>query len=90
LAAWDSPSPNSYGAAVQLARKNRGLSVEKLARDIPKMDPAYLAAVERGWHAVTIPTALRIAGALEMDLSELVRGIGPVSEGHGGVSEAAT
>jgi len=43
------------------------------------MDSGYLAAVERGAHAVTIPTALRIAAALDMDLSELVRSLGPIS-----------
>ncbi len=59
--------------------------MEKLARDIPKMDAAYLAAVERGWHAVTIPTALRIAAALRMDLSDLVRELGPVSQTPEGI-----
>ncbi len=81
------PAAAAFGAAVQAARKDRDLSVEKLARGIPKMDPAYLAAVERGWHAVTIPTALRIASALGMDLSDLVRGLGPISEPREAISE---
>jgi len=37
------------------------------------MDSGYLAAVERGAHAITIPTAVRIAEALRVPLSELVR-----------------
>jgi len=78
----------AFGAAVRTAREARDLSVEQLARDIPRMDAAYLAAVERGWHAVTIPTALRIAAALQMDLSDLVRGLGPISEAQEGTSEA--
>jgi transcriptional regulator with XRE-family HTH domain len=82
------PSVAAFGAAVRTAREARKLSVEQLARDIPRMDAAYLAAVERGWHAVTIPTALRIAAALRMDLSDLVRDLGPVSETREGVLEA--
>lgn len=50
------------------------------------MDTAYLAAIERGAHAVTIPTALRIAAALQMNLSELVRDLGPVSRPQGSIS----
>jgi hypothetical protein len=37
------------------------------------MDPKYLGELERGWHAATIPTAKRIADALETPLVELVR-----------------
>jgi len=69
----------AFGTAVRAAREARNLSVDRLARDIPRMDAAYLAAIERGWHAITIPTALRIASALQMNLSDLVRDLGPVS-----------
>ena len=69
----------AFGAAVRAAREARNLSVDRLARDIPRMDAAYLAAIERGWHAITIPTALRIASALRMNLSDLVRDLGPLS-----------
>ena len=69
----------AFGTAVRAARQARGLSVDQLARDIPRMDAAYLAAIERGSHAITIPTALRIAVALRLDLSELVRDLGPIS-----------
>jgi len=69
----------AFGAAVRAAREARNLSVDRLARDIPRMDAAYLAAIEHGWHAITIPTALRIASALQMSLSDLVRDLGPVS-----------
>ena len=73
------PSAEAFGAAVKKARKERGISRDDLAHDIPRMDTAYLAAIERGAHAVTIPTALRIAAALRMNLSELVRDLGPVT-----------
>jgi hypothetical protein len=36
------------------------------------MDPKYLGELERGWHAATLPTAQRIAVALEITLPELV------------------
>jgi hypothetical protein len=39
------------------------------------MDPKYLGEIEQGWHAPTIPTAIRIADALAVSLSELVRGL---------------
>ena len=70
------PVATAFGAAVRAAREERGLSVEELAREIPRMDAAYLAAVERGWHAVTVPTAVRIATGLGLTLSRLVDGLG--------------
>jgi len=36
------------------------------------MDPKYLQAIERGYHSPTISTALQIAKALELRLSDLV------------------
>jgi hypothetical protein len=36
-------------------------------------DPKYLGELERGWHAATLPTAKRIADALDVPLSQLVR-----------------
>lgn len=83
------PAAAAFGAAVLAARETRGISRDHLSRDIPRMDSAYLAAVERGAHAVTIPTALRIAAALRMDLSELVRDLGPVSRAQEPHSETA-
>jgi DNA-binding XRE family transcriptional regulator len=37
------------------------------------MDAKYLGEIERGWHSPTIPTAKRIADALETKLSELFK-----------------
>ncbi len=37
------------------------------------MDSGYLAAVERGAHAITIPTAKRVADALNMPLADLLQ-----------------
>jgi ribosome-binding protein aMBF1 (putative translation factor) len=37
------------------------------------MDAKYLGEIERKWHAPSIPTAKRIADALDVKLVELVR-----------------
>jgi transcriptional regulator with XRE-family HTH domain len=81
------PIAKAFGDAVRAERERRQESVDTVARRIPRLDSAYLAAIERGAHAVTIPTAVRIAAALHVDLSDLVRGLGPVSEPQDGVSE---
>jgi hypothetical protein len=39
------------------------------------MDPRYLGEIELGWHAPTIPTAKRIAEALDITLADLVQDI---------------
>lgn len=67
------PVAEEFGAAVRAARERRGETLETVARRIPRLDPAYLAAVERGNHAVSIVTAARLAEALGMKLSDLVR-----------------
>jgi hypothetical protein len=39
------------------------------------MDAKYLGELERGWHAPTLPTAKRIADALEVRLADLLSDI---------------
>jgi transcriptional regulator with XRE-family HTH domain len=67
------PVAAAFGEAVRAARTGRGLTVEAVAHELPRMDAAYLAAIERGAHAVTLPTAVRIASALGVPVSDLVR-----------------
>ena len=50
-------------------------TLEDVARRIPKMDSKYLGEIERGWHSQTIPTAKRIANALNTTLSDLFKGL---------------
>jgi len=50
-------------------------TLEDVARRIPKMDSKYLGEIERGWHSPTIPTAKRIANALNTTLSDLFKGL---------------
>jgi ribosome-binding protein aMBF1 (putative translation factor) len=64
-----------FGARVREARKQRDETLEQVAHRIPRMDAKYLGEIERGWHAPTIPTAKRIADALDVKLAELVRAL---------------
>ncbi len=66
------PVSQQFGARVREARQQRGETLEQVAHRIPRMDAKYLGEIERGWHAPSIPTAKRIADALEVDLAELV------------------
>jgi len=67
------PVAQEFGAAIRTARTERGETLEQVANRIESMDAKYLGEIERGWHAPTIPTAKRIADALDVPLSELVR-----------------
>jgi len=60
---------------VRQRRNERGETLEEVAERIPRMDPKYLGELERGWHAATIPTAKRIADALDATLAELVANV---------------
>lgn len=63
----------AFGGAIRRVRKERGETLEDVARRIRTMDPKYLGELERGWHAATLPTAKRIADALDTPLADLVR-----------------
>lgn len=67
------PVARRFGVAVREARKQRGETLEQVAHRIARMDAKYLGEIERGWHAPTIPTAKRIADALEVTIADLVR-----------------
>lgn len=66
------PSAQAFGEAVRRVRLERGETLEEVAVRIPRMDAKYLGELERGWHAATIPTAVRIADALEIRLADLL------------------
>lgn len=66
------PVAQAFGAAVRRRRQERGETLDEVARRIPRMDSKYLGELERGWHAATIPTAKKIADALEVSLATLV------------------
>jgi XRE family transcriptional regulator, regulator of sulfur utilization len=64
-----------FGVAVRETRQRRGETLEQVAHRIIRMDAKYLGEIERGWHAPTIPTAKRIADALEVELADLVQAL---------------
>lgn len=66
------PIAQAFGQAVRRARQERGETLEEVARRLQRMDAKYLGEIERGWHAPSIPTAKRIADALEVRLARLV------------------
>lgn len=75
-----SPEPvaRAFGAALRAARNEQGRTLEDVAFQVPRLDPRYLGEIELGFHAPTVPTALRIADALGVSLGELVRDLQPV------------
>ncbi len=68
----------AFGAALRAARNEQGRTLEDVAFHVPRLDPRYLGEIELGFHAPTVPTALRIADALGLSLGELVRDLQPV------------
>ena len=69
------PVARAFGTEVRRRREERGETLEQVARRIERMDAKYLGELERGWHAATIPTAKRVADALETPLADLLREI---------------
>ena len=66
------PVAQAFGAAVRRTRHERAETLEEVARRLQRIDAKYLGEIERGWHAPTLPTAKRIADALEVRLGDLV------------------
>jgi transcriptional regulator with XRE-family HTH domain len=66
------PVAQAFGAAVRRTRHERSETLEDVARRLERIDAKYLGEIERGWHAPTLPTAKRIADALEVRLADLV------------------
>jgi transcriptional regulator with XRE-family HTH domain len=61
----------AFGEAVRAERKERGLTQEAFADEIP-LYRSYVADVERGARNVGLANAKRIARALSIPLSQLV------------------
>lgn len=57
---------------IRYLRKNRGMSQEEVALRA-ELNPAYFGQVERGLKCPTIDTLYKIAKAMDISLSELVR-----------------
>jgi transcriptional regulator with XRE-family HTH domain len=65
-----------FGLRLRELRKRSGYSQEGFA-DIAAMHRTYLGGLERGERNPTLTVMIRIARALKVPLSELVRGVDP-------------
>lgn len=62
----------AFGAAVRARRKEIKLSQEALA-DLAEIDRSHMGKIERGERNVTLLNILKIAGALAVKPSDLLR-----------------
>lgn len=65
----------AFGAAVRARRKEIKLSQEALA-DLAEIDRSHMGKIERGERNVTLLNILKIAGALAVKPSDLLRSSG--------------
>lgn len=71
-----SPQAEAFGRRVRERRTALGVSQMELA-DAAGLHFTYLSSVERGRRNVTLVSALRLAGALGIDVGDLVAGMRP-------------
>jgi transcriptional regulator with XRE-family HTH domain len=62
------------GDRVRSTRAKRGISQEQLA-DLAELDRTYISGVERGIRNISLLNIVKIADALEVNPSELLKGI---------------
>ena len=61
-----------FGQVIKAVRERQGISQEKLA-ELAEIDRTYVSMIERGKRQPTLEVASRVAGALSMRLSEIIR-----------------
>ena len=66
------PLPPLFGQAVRLLRQKRGISQEKLAATAG-ISRTYMSEVERGVTLVSLLTIAKLADALEVSMSQLMK-----------------
>ena len=66
------PALIALGEAIRHARKQQGISQEKLAL-MAGVDRSYVGRVERGDNNVAVLTLLKLAHALEVSVTELMK-----------------
>ena len=67
----------AFGLVIKQMRKVRGLSQEALA-DEAKLDRSFVSQLETGSKQASLTTIFRLAAALQVEASELLRQV----EGH--------
>jgi transcriptional regulator with XRE-family HTH domain len=63
-----------FGEKVRQLRKKKGLTQEELAA-LSDLHPTYISGIERGKRNVSLENIQKLAKALGISLSELVRGL---------------
>lgn len=63
-----------FGSRIKAARKKRGFTIPTLAY-LTGLDKLVIERTEYGWSAPTLKTAYKMALALRVSLSDLVRGL---------------
>jgi transcriptional regulator with XRE-family HTH domain len=66
----------AFGSNLRCARQQAGFTQVQLSAAAP-LDRAAISRLECGERAPDLPTLLRICGALEVEPTDLLRGIGP-------------
>ncbi len=73
-AAADTKALKNFGSRVRARRKELGLSQEALA-GVSGLHRTYIGSLERGERNVSLLNVVRLAAALDLDPSELVKGL---------------
>ena len=63
-----------FGSRVRVRRQDLGLSQEDLA-DVSGLHRTYIGSLERGERNISLANVVRLASALQLDPSELVKGL---------------
>ena len=63
-----------FGDRVQSLRNQAGISQEKLA-ELAEMHRTYISGIERGERNVSLINIMRLANALNLSVSKLMKGI---------------
>lgn len=72
----DEKIAQEFGRRLAAARTNAGLTQEQLA-ERAGLHPVTISTLERATRAASVPTLIRLAAALAVDPSELVRDLKP-------------
>lgn len=68
------PALAILGRRIRERRQIKGWSQEELA-DRAKLDRSYIGGIERGERNITVLKLCQVAGALKLDLGDLMRGM---------------
>lgn len=68
---FDAVLAQAFGAAVRALRTDRGVAQETLAH-LAGVERSHMGKIERGEHMPTLAVIFKIAGALELSVSQLM------------------